>query len=147
MLKLKNSGYSKKYRMEILRSALLAFDKMLEDNKNNVKPLFRKRSWNKEEREAMKVNKKVNWYKNAAKGITYRSVLFVPPTPGGVLAKELRKIEVELNKCNEERIKIVEKGGIKVGNIVLFIPVHTSYNVIIKDLKQYINPELGESVI
>ena len=119
MLKLKNSGYSKKYRMEILRSALLAFDKMLEDNKNNVKPLFRKRSWNKEEREAMKVNKKVNWYKNAAKGITYRSVLFVPPTPGGVLAKELRKREEELNKCNEERIKIVEKGGIKVGNMLI----------------------------
>ena len=105
--------------MEILRNALLAFDKMLEDNKNNVKPLFRKRSWNKEEREAMKVNKRVNWYKNAAKGITYRSVLFVPPTPGGVLAKELRKREEELNKCNEERTKIVEKGGIKVGNMLI----------------------------
>ena len=113
MLKLKNSGYSKKYRMEILRSALLAFDKMLEDNKNNVKPLFRKRSWNKEEREAMKVNKKVNWYKNAAKGITYRSVLFVPPTPGGVLAKELRKREEELNNAMKKELKLLKRVVLK----------------------------------
>ena len=66
MLKLKNSGYNRKYRMEILNSALVAFDKMMEDNKNNVKPLFRKRSWKKEEREAIKKNKSKIWYKNPA---------------------------------------------------------------------------------
>jgi hypothetical protein len=47
MLKLKNSGYSRKYRREILDSATKAFNKMLEDDKNNIKPLFRARSWNK----------------------------------------------------------------------------------------------------
>ena len=43
------------------------------------------------------VNKNVNWYKNPEKSeINYKSVLFVPPTPGGILAKELKKRELEL---------------------------------------------------
>ena len=92
---------------------------MIEEDKNNVKPLFRDRFWNKEERDKVKKNKKVNWYKNEEKTkIDYKSVLFVPPTPGGVLAKELRKKEAELNRFSKERIKIVEKGGIKIENIL-----------------------------
>ena len=54
MLKLKNSGYKEKYRKEILDSALKGFDKMLEDDKKGVKPLFRSKDWNKEEREVQK---------------------------------------------------------------------------------------------
>ena len=116
---MKNSGYSKKYRMEILNSAMKAFDKMLEEDSKNIKPLFRDRLWKKDEREIMKKNKKVNWYKNKEKTqISYKSVLFVPPTPGGILAKELKQREEELNRFSNERIKIVEKGGIKVENIL-----------------------------
>ena len=119
MLKLKNSGYSAKYRKDILDSATKAFEKMLEDDKNNIKPLFRPREWNKDKRDEIKKNKKVNWYKNPEKSeINYKSVLFVPPTPGGILAKELKKREEELNKYSQERIKIIEKGGIKVENIL-----------------------------
>jgi hypothetical protein len=92
---------------------------MLEDDKNGTKPLFRAREWNKDKRDEIKRNKKVNWYKNPAKSnINYKSVLFVPPTPGGILAKELKKREEELNKYSEERIKVIEKGGIKVENIL-----------------------------
>ena len=54
MLKLKNSGYNKKYRMEILDSASKGFDKMLEDDKKGIKALFRSRNWHKEEREVKK---------------------------------------------------------------------------------------------
>ena len=54
MLKLKNSGYNMKYRMEILDSATKAFLKMVEDDKNKIKPLFRNRSWNKKERDERK---------------------------------------------------------------------------------------------
>ena len=43
---------------------------------------------------------------------------FVTPTPGGVLAKEIRKREEELNKYNTERIKIEEKGGLKIKDIL-----------------------------
>ena len=50
MLKLNNSGYSKKFRTEILDSALKAFQKMIEDDKNDVKPMYRSRDWNSKER-------------------------------------------------------------------------------------------------
>ena len=49
MVKLKNSGYSKKYRLEILDSALKAFDKMKMDEENGQKPLYRDRNWNLKE--------------------------------------------------------------------------------------------------
>ena len=40
ILKLKNLGCSKKFGLEILNSAANAFEKMLDDDKKNVKPLF-----------------------------------------------------------------------------------------------------------
>ena len=118
MLKLKNSGYNQKFRKEILDSGLKAFQKMKEDDKNNVKPMYRSRDWNAEERQLSKAKKKFNWWNTEKSKIQYKSVLFVTPTPGGVLAKELRKREEELNKNNKERIKIEEKGGLKIKDIL-----------------------------
>ena len=45
-------------------------------------------------------------------------MLFVAPTPGGTLAKELRQREEELNRHSDERVKIVEKGGLKIKDIL-----------------------------
>jgi hypothetical protein len=118
MLKLKNSGYGQKFRKEILDSALQAFDKILEDDKNGTKPMYRSKTWNMEERQKAKLNKKRNWWNNEKSKTQYKSVLFVTPTPGGVLASELRKREADLNKFSEERIKIVEKGGLKIKDIL-----------------------------
>ena len=63
----------------------------------------------------MKKKNKVNWF-NKSKGkvdkkseIVYKSVLFVPPTPNGELAKQLKEREEELNKNSSERIKILKK--------------------------------------
>ena len=118
MLKLKNSGYNHKFRTEILDSSLKAYKKMTEDDINQVKPMYRSREWNAEERILAKSQKKFNWWNTDKAKIQYKSVLFVTPTPGGVLAKELQKREEELNKNNEERIKIVEKGGLKIKDIL-----------------------------
>ena len=52
MLKLKNSGYTEKFRREITDSVLKAHIKMVEDDTNGVKPMYRSRDWNKSEREA-----------------------------------------------------------------------------------------------
>ena len=51
MLKLKNSGYSQKFRVEILDSALKAYKKMTEDDIKGVKPMYKSREWNAEERQ------------------------------------------------------------------------------------------------
>jgi hypothetical protein len=74
-------------RTEILDSALLAFDKMIDDDKAGIKPLFRDREWNKEERSKSKKDRKVNWYKTGNKDIEYKYILFVPVTKGSKLAK------------------------------------------------------------
>ena len=120
MIKMKNSGYSKNYRIQILNSALNAFEKMVEEDKNGTKPLYRNREWNKENRVRDKEHKRNNWYKNDTKTEEkiYKSILFVPPTPGSGLLKELKSREEELNKNNRERIKIVEKGGRKIEKIL-----------------------------
>ena len=119
MVKMKNSGYSQKYRIQILNSALNAFEKMLEEDRNGTKPLYRNRNWNKENRIQSKENKGKNWYKNEKNSEkVYKSILFVPPTPGSVLLKEMRNREEELNGHDIERIKIVEKGGIKMEKIL-----------------------------
>ena len=117
MIKLKNSGYNEKYRREIVDSAMKAFKNMLEDDKSGKKPLYRSRTWNNEDRIIAKEKKKQNWWKTNQK-TNFKSVLFVPPTPGGVLAKEMRKREDELNRFSTERIKIVEGGGIQGRNIL-----------------------------
>ena len=112
---MKNSGYNKNYRIQILDSALKAFDKMVEEDKKGNKPLYRNRSWNRENRLQSKENKRNNWYMEDKKTEnSYKSILFVPPTPGSGLLKELRNREEELNKNKNERIKIVEKGGKKI---------------------------------
>ena len=62
MLQLKNSGYDKKFRKEIISSAWTAFENMIESDKNGIKPLYRPRSWNKEARNVQKSLKKSNWW-------------------------------------------------------------------------------------
>ena len=120
MLKLKNSGYSVKYRTEILDSAWKAFEQMLKEDKEGTKPLFRNKEWNKEERSKIKKEQKVNWYKGCGKKeIEYKTVLFVPVTKGGKLVKELKQREEEINKFSKERIKIVEGGGVQMKNILV----------------------------
>lgn len=119
MLKLKNSGYSVKYRTEILDSAWKAFEKMLKDDQEGTKPLFRNKEWNKEERSRSKEAQRHNWYKGSSKSeIEYKTVLFVPVTKGGKL-KELKQREEEINKFSKERIKIVEGGGIQMKYILV----------------------------
>ena len=61
---------------------------------------------------------KCNWWNKKESKIQYKSVLFVTPTPGGFLAKELQRREEELNKNTNERIRIVEKGGLKIKDIL-----------------------------
>ena len=61
MLKLKKSGYNQKFRTEISDSILNAYQKMVEDDKNGVKPLYRSADWKKEARKNAKVSKKFNW--------------------------------------------------------------------------------------
>ena len=91
---------------------------MREDDSSGAKPMYRSREWNREERNANKLKKKLNWWNIEKSKIKYKSILFVTPTPGGVLLKDLEKKEAELNKNADERIQMVEKGGLKINDIL-----------------------------
>ena len=102
MLKLKISGYNEKFRREVTDSVLKAHVKMVEDDTNGVKPMYRSRDWNKNERDAAKSRKRFNWWNSEKSTIRYRSVLFVTRTPGAVLAKaekqNLTEIQMKYSK-------------------------------------------------
>ena len=121
MLKLKNSGYNHKFRTEILDSSLKAYKKMTEDDINQVKPMYRSREWNVEERILAKSQKKFNWWNTDKLKIPYISVLFVTPTPlGGSLQRSSKKRrrakqkQLGTNKnCRERWLKDEGHFGIK----------------------------------
>ena len=128
MVKMKNSGYTAQYRKQILDSAYKAFEKMVKADQNGEKPLYRDKTWKKEIRKEQKENNRLNWYKNgkngkkeldAKKSIDYKTVLFVPVTKGGLLAKELKKREEEINRYSNSRIKIIEDGGVQLKNFLI----------------------------
>ena len=80
-----------------------------------------------------KINSKTNWYKQVGKTKDYKvkswglrkvpknkigcsnnppsAPIFVQRTVGGTLVKQLRRIEQDLNKIGERRVKIMEEGG------------------------------------
>ena len=42
-------------------------------------------------KDLMKSKKKVNWWNTEKATVNYKSTLFVTPTPGGVMAKEVER--------------------------------------------------------
>ena len=122
MLKLKDSGYNKRFRTQILKSAKNAFEIQKENDKVGLRPLFR-------DKQRIILDQKqrgkgqADWwnqphYKNPEVQ-KYDTILFVPPTPGGALAKQMQVRENQINSGTEDRIKIVERGGIKLKRILV----------------------------
>ena len=55
---MKISGYSERYRENIIKSALVAWDRMVEQDEKGERPLYRDNTWRKEERRKEKEKKK-----------------------------------------------------------------------------------------
>jgi hypothetical protein len=87
VLRMQYSGYSKKFRYEVVDSALKAYRVRQDEEKEGVRPMHRPKSWNKSEREEAKVWKKENWYKKNGD----ESVIFVPPTQGSELQRRYQR--------------------------------------------------------
>ena len=100
------SGYDHEFRLEVLKSAKAAYEKIKQERRNEGTKMYRERTWNRNERRKRKEEKKKNWYKTGK----YESVLFIQATPGS----ELRdKIQREILK-NGVKIKVIEKSGTKL---------------------------------
>ena len=88
MLKLKNSGYGQNFRKELLDSILKAFQKMQDEDKSGVKPMYRSREWNRENRDLVKSKKKLNWWNTEKAEVKYKSILFNNPNARGKPAQK-----------------------------------------------------------
>lgn len=106
MRRMKVAGYGERYRKEVLKHALGIYDKKWEDHRNGVRPIFRPKTWEKEERKKAKEVKKLNW---ATKG-GHIAPIFVPTTPGGTLLKMMRQV-AETEAKGGIKFKIMEIGG------------------------------------
>ena len=110
VLRLQFSGYTKKFRHEIVDSALKAYDEIIRKVSNGERPRYRPYEWNRQERDAMKKKKAVGWYQQGG----YESVIFVPSTPNSVLQ---RRYQAEINRQGI-KIRVVEKAGRSVKSIL-----------------------------
>ena len=104
VLRMQYSGYSKKFRYEVVNSALKAYDERMSADESGTRPLYRPKGWETRERAIEKQKKKISWYKTGGDD----SVIFVPATPGSELQKRYAK-EI---KAKGLKIKVVEQAGV-----------------------------------
>ena len=115
MLRMQFSGYHEKFRKEILRSAIKAYENIKNDVSEGKRPLYRSKEWQSERRLEEKRDMKTNWYKqkhrnNNPQAKKYKSILFVQPTVGSKLKKEYQKA-IERSNCD---IKVIERAGTNI---------------------------------
>ena len=85
-LRMKESGYSERFRFEVISSGVACYEKQLARSVAGTCPLYRPKGYKAEDRSRKKLISKRSWYK------PFSTVLFCPPTPGSQLATELRRI-------------------------------------------------------
>ena len=100
------SGYGQKFRTEVMKSALQAYDNLLDAEVRGERPLYRPRTWNMLERENQRRAKKLNWYRRGGD----EALMIIPKTPDSRLLK-MYKQEVTHSGLP---IYIVEKGGVQL---------------------------------
>ena len=116
MQKMKNSGYDENFRLEVLKSSINGFEKILEDAKNGLKPIYRDRKWKEDNNwTGKKKSKNENWWKGKQE-FENKSVIFVPATPGAELFKMFKEVEKEnrKEKKNLMNFQIVEQTGVSL---------------------------------
>lgn len=104
------SGYDKKFRGEIVCSALKAYAEIKKKSEEGIRPIYRRSTWNAAERKKEKEIKKKQWFKKGG----YEAVLFAPATPNSTLAKAYK----EKIRCSELKIRVVEKSGESVKKVL-----------------------------
>ena len=101
--KMQYSGYEQEIRYDITKSAINAYQIMMENEANDIRPINRPKNWHRMERIKQKETKRKEWYKQGG----FDTVLFVPSTPKGKL-KHMYENEI---KKSGIRMKVVERTG------------------------------------
>ena len=117
---MKVSGYAERYRQTIIASALVAWDKMQEENRSGVRPLYKDNTWKREERQRQKVKKRAGWYKQLGGKRSYFP-LFCPISPGGRMAERWRRVVEEVRQSSNGLVRatVVEKPGVPISSLLV----------------------------
>ena len=83
------SGFSERFRLETIQSAVRGYERQCEASDKGITPLHRPREFQAEERRQKKLLTKTAWYRPAS------AVGFFPATPGAELAKKVQMIASE----------------------------------------------------
>ena len=111
MTRMKAAGYNENYRKHVLLNALALSDNKVRKAEAGEVPLNRPAGYRKIQRRKEKKKKKKNWGNQGG----YLAPIIVPSTPNGELARRLRKI---CEKQKVVRFKIIERGGVTLGNML-----------------------------
>ena len=101
--RLQFSGYDKKFRYEVVNSAINAYKIMEENDRNKIKHMYRTKAEILSDRNKTNNKKKENWFRKGG----YQSIIFVQATDNSKLKKEYENV-IQQSKL---KIKIVEKTG------------------------------------
>ena len=114
--RMKESGYTEYFRLEVISSGMAGFKKQLQRDADGVCPLYRPKGYKESERRKKKILSKTSWYR------PYNTVMFCPPTPGSTLALKLRSIVKEEEKRTGIKVKVVERAGVKLQHMLPGLP-------------------------
>ena len=87
MARMMHCGYPEKYRRDTLTRALRIYDKMIEEDNNGTRPLYRPKDWNIVARRKDKQKKRYEWSTRGG----HIGPIFVHPTPCTVIEGHCRQ--------------------------------------------------------
>ena len=116
---LKRSGYSERFRHEIISDAVQGFKNMQKREEEGGRPVDRLRSYDEAGRRRRKLEKGGRWYRREPRGTTIREgVIIVPPTIGGALALALKRACEEELRGSKISLRVQERGGKQLGEVL-----------------------------
>jgi hypothetical protein len=116
---LRRSGYSERFRHEVISDAMRGYEKRLKEEEEGGRPVDRPRHYQEASRRRAKEDKRSRYYKKEKKGTEVREgVIIVPPTPDSALAMEMKRICQEELKGTNLSLTIQERGGRRLGQVL-----------------------------
>ena len=113
---LRRSGYSERFRHEVIGDSLRGYEKLLKGEAEGGRPVDRPKRYQQLERRRRRQEKGGRWYRREARGTRMRDgIIIIPPTPQSVMAKALRKICQEELKGTNISMGVTERGGRTLG--------------------------------
>jgi hypothetical protein len=116
---LRRSGYSERFRHEVISDAVRGYEKLLKEEEEGGRPVDRPRHYEEASRRRRREEKKTRYYRKEKRGTSNREgVIIIPPTPNSVLAKEMKKICQDELRGTNMSLTIQERGGRRLGQVL-----------------------------